>query len=69
MDELKRIFEEVLASHFENHVKHHEWIQARIDAEEKKRDMFDKIGQSVLQYSVMGLLGAAYYWLHAHIKL
>lgn len=66
--ELRAVMSEVLVEHFEVHAAHHEWIQARIDAEKNRRDMFAEIRRAAIQWSVAGMLGTLYYWLHDHFK-
>jgi hypothetical protein len=66
--ELRAVMSEVLIEHFEVHAKHHEWIQARIDAEESRRDMFAEIRRAAIQWSVAGLLGGLYYWSKGYFK-
>lgn len=69
---LKDLFLEALQEHHEDvinsHTAHHEWIQERIEAEKAKKEMLNKITEAAIQWSVAGLLGAAWYWMQTHYK-
>lgn len=45
------------------HGQHHEWIAARIEAERARREMYRKIAEAVISWSVPALLGGVLYWI------
>jgi hypothetical protein len=70
---LKALLLETLQEHHENvidaHAAHHEWIQERIEAEKARKVMISKVTDAAIQWSVIGLLGAAWYFIQQHVKL
>lgn len=70
---LKEVFLEALREHHESivdaHAAHHEWIQERIEAEQAKKLMMRKVTDIAIQWSVVSLLGAAWYWIQGHFKI
>lgn len=66
--QLKAIMVEALDEHYGDHASHHLWIQARIEAEEKRRDFMDGLAKTVAQWSVTALCGAAIWWVQSHWK-
>jgi len=67
--QLREILSEVIGEHFSMHTAHHEWIQARIDAEEKRTQMYDDVRKTAIQWSVTALLGGLFFWLSGHVKV
>ena len=70
-EELKDILIEAMNDHphYSLHEGHHAWIQARIDAEESRNEMFAEIRKTAIQWSITGLLGGLFFWLTGHIKI
>jgi hypothetical protein len=70
---LKTVFLEALREHHESvidaHAAHHEWIQERIEVEKVRKEMISKVTDAAIQWSVVGLLGAAWYFIQEHVKL
>lgn len=70
---LKTLLLETLQEHHENvidaHAAHHEWIQERIEAEKARKEMMSKVTDAAIQWSVVGLLGALWYFIQQHVKL
>lgn len=66
LDDLKTVMEEIFEERSridsQSHGKHHEWIEARIEAEKARKDMCREISKAVAQWSVIGLSGAVIYW-------
>ncbi len=71
-NDISEVINEVLESRrgieAELHVAHHRWIEERIAAEKERREMYKKIRDTVIQWSVVGLLttAAAYMGLSVH---
>lgn len=65
-ENLRVVIEDILDSRqrmdSELHTEHHEWIRARIDAEKSRKCMCDEITKTVLQWSILGILGAMVYF-------
>lgn len=51
-----------------SHAEHHEWIQERIEKDKALKEFYRETTKMVIQWSVPVVLGAAYYWLHEHLK-
>jgi hypothetical protein len=72
-ENLKELLLETLQEHHESvidaHAAHHEWIQERIEAEQAKKLMMRKVTDIAIQWSVVSLLGGAWYWIQSHIKI
>lgn len=66
--EIKEIIMEALdeSSGFKLHEAHHEWIQLRIDREKERCEMCREITKSVMQWSVIGILGYMLVWIKDH---
>ena len=47
----------------ETHHEHHEWIQAQIKRENKRTEMYEKIGTSVAQWGILAILGLIWAYL------
>jgi hypothetical protein len=65
-DELKAAMYEVLDERVridvEMHGDHHAWIQAHIEKEQARNEMLFSVAKAVAQWSVLGLLGAIWYY-------
>ena len=72
-NELKKVIQDALteypAINFAEHSEHHEWIQERIEAEKARKEMMSKVTDAAIQWSVVGLLGAAWYFIQKHVNL
>lgn len=66
--EFKNLIAEALEQHYGDHSAHHAWIQARIEAEERRRDFYASLATTLTQWSLSALLGAGLYWLQGHLK-
>mgnify|MGYP000287687888 CR=1 FL=1 len=66
--EIKEILTEALqeSSHFQVHEAHHEWIQLRIDNEKARNTMCREITSSIIQWSVVGIIGFFIVWIKEH---
>jgi len=66
-EELKTVIEELFDARAyldsQAHTEHHAWIQAHIEAEKARKDMYLDIAKVALQWSIPVLLGSVYYWL------
>lgn len=70
-NDLKDILKEALeeSSHFQVHEAHHEWIQLRINNEKARNRMCAEITKSVVQWSVVGIIGYFVMWVKTHLNL
>lgn len=56
------IFEERTRIDSETHADDHAWIRAKIEEEEGRRQMYIELKKTIMQWSVLGLLGGLAYW-------
>ena len=64
---LEEIFEERSRIDSETHCKHHAWLEERIARDRAVKELCWKISTAVVQWSVLGLVGGAWYWIqHGH---
>jgi len=66
-DELKAVIEEVFDEKARidsaTHGKHHAWIEARIEREQARKLMYQKVTETAIGWSVPAVLGGLWYWL------
>jgi hypothetical protein len=65
-DELKAALDEVLEERARidqaTHSAHHAWLQAYIEKEHARNEVLFSVAKAVAQWSVLGLLGAIWYY-------
>lgn len=70
-EEIKAAVMEALNEHpafdREAHVRHHDWIEERIEAERRKKELYLSAAKAFTQWSVLGILGAISYWVKTHM--
>lgn len=66
--DFKELIKEALeeSSVFNMHEEHHEWIQLRINNERARTSMCQEVTKSIIQWSVVGLLGYLVVWVKQH---
>lgn len=66
--DFKELIKEALeeSSVFKMHEEHHEWIQIRIYNERARTAMCQEVTKSIIQWSVVGLLGYLVVWIKQH---
>lgn len=66
-EELKTAIDEVLTERArvdsDLHCDHHAWLQAHIEREKARNELIFGVAKAVAQWSVLGLLGAVWYFL------
>lgn len=69
-DEIKAAVLEALTEHpafdAQMHMQHHSWIEERIEAEKRKKELYLSAAKAFTQWSVLGILGAITYYLKQH---
>jgi hypothetical protein len=50
------------------HKDHHEWLKNRIESEKKRIAFYESMAKTVAQWSVIGLLTSASFWLKSHFN-
>ena len=66
--DIKEVVKEAIeeSSHFQTHEAHHEWIQLRIDNEKALNTMCREVTKSIVQWSLLGLIGYGIAWAKSH---
>lgn len=69
-DEIKEAVLEAINSHpafdSELHSAHHQWIEERIEAEKRRKELYMSAAKAFTQWSVLGILGAVSYYIKQH---
>ena len=59
---LKEILEQCASVNDADHSEHHAWIQAHIESEQNRKEMYQTITRTVLQWSIPFLFTGLIYW-------
>lgn len=65
-DDLREVMSEMLNDrriNLDEHGEHHEWIQERIETEKARKDLYREVTRTVIQWSVLGILGGLVFWV------
>lgn len=69
-DEIKEAVLEAINSHpafdSEMHSAHHQWIEERIEAEKRRKELYMSAAKAFTQWSVLGILGLLAVWWKNH---
>lgn len=69
-DDIKAAVMEALSEHpafdTQMHMQHHSWIEERIEAEKRKKELYMSAAKAFTQWSVLGILGLFAVWWKNH---
>ena len=72
-DELKQVMEEIFEERARvdavTHGIHHAWLEARIESEKARKELFQKVTIAVVQWSVLGIIAWCWSYITGHFKL